>query len=87
MKLLVYSFFSSLCIVALANFLYSFGGRFVMEPGVSAEFLLTGIILLVVPSGDHYFRFPDGTDVVLTTIIYTGVVFVAVKMWASRKPV
>lgn len=84
-KLLIYSFVISIIIVSVASSLHKFGGWFFTEPGLVAEIVLTGIILLLVPSGDYYFKFPDGTDIVLNIIIYAVVIFVIFKIWRTRK--
>jgi hypothetical protein len=69
----------SVLITALSSLFYHAGGEVVLRPGELAQVMLTGFILLV-PTGDYYFGFPSGTDLVLNSIIYAGVSFGLVEM-------
>ena len=69
----------SVLITALSSLFYQVGGEVFLRPGEFAQVMLTGFILLV-PTGDYYFGFPTGTDLVLNSIIYAGVSFGLIEM-------
>lgn len=70
---------ASVSITAVSSLFYDVGGEVLLRPGVFAQVMITGFILLI-PTGDYYFSFPPGTDLVLNSIIYAGVSFGLIEM-------
>ena len=74
----------SVLITAISSLTYDAGGEVLLFPGVFVKVMLTGFILMI-PTGDYYFSFPAGTELVLNSIIYTGISFGLVAMVSLSK--
>lgn len=82
-KSLIYSFVTSLLLVLLARGFFGEMGLLVTRPGLVLETAITGIILLLLPTGDHYVRLPEGTDIVLSIAIYAAALFGTVMLFRA----
>ena len=85
MKTLIsYSVCIAVMITALAHAFYHQGGEILAYPGLLMEALLTGFILLAVPTGDDYYSL-SGSYLVFNTAFYALVIFVMLWFVTQRK--
>lgn len=61
------------------------GNHWILELGIVAKAVLTGAIILLIPTGDYYFTFPAGTEFVFNIIFYSLITFIVLDIWRSRR--
>lgn len=72
-RLWSYSLALAITITAVSFAFYSRGGEFLILPGLIAEVLTNGLLLLLVPKGDDYLALPRGSFLIFNVIIYAGI--------------
>ena len=84
-NVLIWSLIISSLIVLTGQFFYEIGERSLNLPGLEIQIILTGIMLLFFSTGDDYFRFPTGAEVVFGLIFYFVVIFLLIRGWQLLK--
>lgn len=74
-RLMSYSICIAVIITALAYAFYDRGGELLAYPGLMIEVLLTGFILLAIPTDDYYYKFPPVAYLIFNTVFYTLAIF------------